>query len=175
MVYNIGIYEKGKYTSRKDIKAYKIWKGMIQRCYSEESLKRFPTYRGCRICDEWLHFQTFAEWFYKNYVEGWTLDKDILGNGKLYSTETCCFVPNRINNLLTRHWENEFGQGVKMQGNRFRVQVNTLNVKRKHIGYYRKADEAKSAYSEAKRKAIEEIVNYYPLKDKNKESIIEKI
>ena len=34
-------------------------------------------------------------------MEGWQLDKDILIKGnKIYSPDTCCFVPSEINNLF---------------------------------------------------------------------------
>ena len=177
LVYNIGIYEKGEYTSVSHLKAYKIWKGILQRCYSEKSLKKYPTYKGCEVCDEWKEFQNFAEWFSENYIQGYTIDKDILGDGKLYSSETCCFVPNRINNIFhkNKHLTNKFGQGVTLQGSRYRVQVNTLGTKRKHIGYYATIEEAGKAYKEAKIKATNEILDYYNLSNQITESIKEKI
>ena len=36
MVYGVGVNNKGEYNSYKDSKAYKIWKSMLQRCYSEK-------------------------------------------------------------------------------------------------------------------------------------------
>src|SRR5690554_2242867 len=71
MVYGIGIYEKGKYDTIKDLKAYRLWKSILQRCYSKKSIAKFPTYRGCKVCDEWIYFQNFAKWFYENYIEGY--------------------------------------------------------------------------------------------------------
>lgn len=38
---------------------------------------------------------------WKPHMEGWHLDKDILLKGnKVYSPETCAFVPAKINSLL---------------------------------------------------------------------------
>lgn len=54
-------------------------------------------------------FQEFAEWCQSEYgymnVEQngrfWQLDKDILVSGNMvYSPDTCCFVPNRINSVF---------------------------------------------------------------------------
>jgi hypothetical protein len=55
------------------------------------------------VCNEWHNFQNFAEWFCKNYCDAsmdkWQLDKDIIVPGnRVYSPETCCFVPNAVNN-----------------------------------------------------------------------------
>ena len=80
---------------------------MLGRCYNEYNLKRRPTYKGCEVCDEWLNFQNFAEWFDNNYYtidnEAVCLDKDILIKGnKTYSPEACVFVPITINSLFTK-------------------------------------------------------------------------
>lgn len=86
----------------KMIKSYTIWKAMLQRCYSEKLHLKYPTYIGCSVCDEWLLFSNFKKWFDENYKEGFNLDKDILVEGnKIYSPDTCRFVPTYINNLLT--------------------------------------------------------------------------
>ena len=58
--------------------AYTHWKGMIRRCYDKKSLKTRPTYSDCTVCKEWLRFSVFKEWFDKNYIQGYALDKDIL-------------------------------------------------------------------------------------------------
>lgn len=82
-------------------RAYSYWNSMLRRCYSEVALKLNPSYRGCSVCDEWRVYSNFKKWFEDNYVEGYELDKDILCKGnKVYSPDTCCFVPKRINSLM---------------------------------------------------------------------------
>ena len=167
-VYNIGIYEKGIYDTVKDKKAYTVWKNILQRCYDEKTLNRFPSYKGCAICSDWIYFQTFAKWFYQTYIEGYTIDKDILGNGKLYSPDNCCFVPNHINNLLHEnlHIKSGMKSGVTMQDGRYRVRVNTIDKKKKHIGYFDTEIDAYEAYKIAKYKAICDAVKYYNINEK---------
>ena len=110
-VLGVGYYGVGKYKSRgKDKKktiGYKYWYYMLERCYDPYELNKSPTYIDVYVCDEWLCFQNFAEWFYKNYyeVEGekMRLDKDILIKGnKVYSPDTCMIVPERINGLFVK-------------------------------------------------------------------------
>lgn len=49
-----------------------------------------------------MYFSNFLKWFNGNYIKGYALDKDILIKGnKVYSPETCCFVPYEINTLVT--------------------------------------------------------------------------
>lgn len=84
-----------------DEQAKKFWCRMIRRCYSDNLHKQHPTYSDCSVCEDWLFFSNFAEWFDKHHVEGWELDKDILVSGnRTYSPETCCFVPHEINVLF---------------------------------------------------------------------------
>lgn len=74
---------------------------MLRRCYSEDNLKRSPTYRGCFVATEWHNFQIFCEWYLNNYPKDgkkYQLDKDILFEGnKEYSPEKCMFVTHRDN------------------------------------------------------------------------------
>ena len=108
--YGIGYLGEGKYNScenGKKTKCYKVWHSMLQRCYDPKLQEREPTYRGCTVCDKWHNFQTFAEWYNDNYYqihgEVMCLDKDILIKGnKIYSPETCCFVPEKINTLFVK-------------------------------------------------------------------------
>lgn len=84
--------------------SYKVWYAMIQRCYKECYDKK-PTYIDCYVCDEWLIFENFEKWYNENYYkvdnEIMNLDKDILvNNNKIYSPNTCCFVPKRLNILF---------------------------------------------------------------------------
>jgi len=104
----VGIYTKGKYKSKVDgkhTKEYKLWFAMLSRAYSEIYHKKEPSYISCSVSDNFKNFQYFAEWCNNQIgfgLEDWQLDKDILVKGnKVYSEDTCCFVPRRINNLFT--------------------------------------------------------------------------
>lgn len=164
MIYNKGITDKGKYQpyiDGKKSKVYGVWQGMLQRCYDVKLHKRYPTYIGCSVCEEWLYFQNFAEWFEENYKEGLQLDKDLRVRGnKIYSPETCCFVTNKVNNLFhINKTKNKRGllTGVTIQDGRYRAQCNTGSGSR-HIGYFDTEKEARDAYLKVKTKHVESVI-----------------
>lgn len=104
LVYGVGTSDKGKHLAwfnGRKTKAYNAWSNMLQRCYSQKELERYPTYIGCSVCNEWLSFQSFAEWYELNHPKdggSYDLDKDlkVLGN-KVYSPDTCLFVSQQVN------------------------------------------------------------------------------
>ena len=71
---------------------YSSWTSMIRRCYNRED-DSYPTYggKGVVVCEEWRNdYQKFLDWSLANgWDKGLRLDKDILGNGLLYSPNTC--------------------------------------------------------------------------------------
>ena len=108
-VYGVGI--KGLEPSRDEngekLDSYVCWNHMLERCYSAKCQEKCPTYKGCYVCDEWLYYPNFKNWYDNNYyeIESKTsqLDKDILiKNNKVYSPNTCIFVPNFINKLFIK-------------------------------------------------------------------------
>ncbi len=91
------------HTSKLMCPYYKVWHGMLRRCYSDKFLLKRPTYKDCTVSEEWLYFSAFLEWMEAQPWKGNQLDKDIILPGnKHYSPETCCFISNRLNSLLTR-------------------------------------------------------------------------
>lgn len=160
--YNSGGKHKTRINGVKT-KNYVVWRAMIRRCYKPEMQKRHPTYIGCSICDEWQDFQVFAEWSenQKHSNCGYQLDKDILVNGnKLYSPDTCCFVPRDLNMLLI---DSGASRGEHPQGVSFKKDVGRFYAglrmygKYKHIGYYECAEKAYQAYKEAKERHVKNV------------------
>lgn len=174
--YGIGYFGEGKYKTRKNgklTKCYNAWKNMLQRCYDEEWQEKHPTYKGCIVCDEWHNFQNFAKWYEENYYEiereKIHLDKDILVKGnKIYSPETCIFVPQTINSLFVKNNENRGDSviGTYFRNDKYEVYCHIINTeikksKQEYLGTYETQEEAFEVYKYYKEKNIKEVANYY--------------
>lgn len=75
---------------------YQKWVNMLDRVYGSQR----PTYIDVKVCSEWSSFTTFKSWMQTQDWEDKELDKDLLGDGKLYSPETCYFISKKVNMLL---------------------------------------------------------------------------
>jgi hypothetical protein len=177
-VYGHGYLGEGKYKmseNGKNTKCYEVWCKMLQRCYDEKLHEKYSTYTNCDVCKEWLCFQNFAEWYYKNYYEvgneKMCLDKDILHKGnKIYSPENCIFVPEKINKLFPKrdNLRGKYPIGVcyNKQYGKFKAQCSVYDYeenksKIKHLGYYETPQKAFEVYKEFKEQNIKEVADYY--------------
>ncbi len=172
-VSGVGYFGIGKYNVKNNKNAYIIWKSLIQRCCNSKTQENHPTYKDVTVCEEWHNFQNFAEWFDENYIDGFHLDKDILVKGnKVYSPETCCFVPPEINGLFTKNDNNRgnlpIGVHIRKDYGYFIASINRYN-KKVTLGSYLTIEEAFQAYKTAKEQHIKEIA------DKYKNQISEKV
>lgn len=103
--YSVGTKEE-PFSPHLYANSYKIWSAMISRCYLGSSGLR--SYKEVEVDKEWHNFANFHSWYKKEMTDESTLrkyklaiDKDLLGDGrKVYSRETCCFLPQSINSLL---------------------------------------------------------------------------
>ncbi len=144
----------------------RIWKGMFERSYSEKWHKKFPTYKDCSVAPLWLSLENFAKWYeenFKSHMQEWELDKDILIKGnKIYSPETCCFVPKEINYLFTKSnsIRGDLPIGVRKVGAKFQARVSMYG-KSIHIGSFYTAEEAFRAYKIAKEEYIKEVADLW--------------
>lgn len=160
-IFGFGINDyKGNIFSRdKGLEVfYSVWHSMIRRCYSEYHKKHGPTYIGCSVCEEWRYLSNFKSWFDENYKEGCHLDKDILVQGnKVYSPDTCCFVPQYVNSLLTDHRgaRGKYKIGVTKASKGYTACVSRCG-KEQYLGTFNTENEAFSAYVKAKKEVIME-------------------
>lgn len=174
-VYNHGFVGEGEYETwdkenKVNTKHYKTWIQMMRRCYSEKALIKNPTYKGCTVCEEWHNFQNFAKWFDENYyeVDGETmcLDKDILHkSNKIYSPNTCCFVPERINKLFIKsnrtRGDLPIGVSLDKKNNKFVATCNDEYGKHRYIGKSKTKIGAFNKYKEYKETIIKIIAEKY--------------
>ena len=109
------------------------------------------------------------EWLDKNYYEVsgevMCLDKDILCKGnKIYSRETCIFVPERINILFTKRdklrGKNPIGVDQLPSGD-YRVRCGNGYGKSVYLGTYFTKEKAFNVYKEYKEKVIKEVIDSY--------------
>ena len=169
-VWGIGFIGSGSYKASKGSKKYKVyetWNSMLGRCYNENFKEKHPSYKGCAVTEDWHNFQNFAKWFYENYKDGFALDKDILVKGnKIYSPETCAFVPHKINLLFVKGGKTrgDLPIGVRKDGNKYSSRIRLRGNKATHLGLFDTPEEAFLAYKIAKEKHIKNIADEW--KDK---------
>ena len=173
-VYGIGVLG-AKYPSRvKGVltKEYALWKRMLERCYSDIFKKQRPTYVGCEVSDNFKSYEYFYEWCHKQIGfnnKGFDLDKDLLVKGnKVYSEDSCVFIPSEINSLLVKsaasRGEHLIGVYWCNTNNAFVAQVRRNKGKQEHLGLFKTEIEAFNAYKTAKESFVKEQANKW--KDK---------
>lgn len=103
-----------------------LWNSLVGRTkLGGKPQQDYITYKGCE--NHFIGYQEFTDWCQDQYgymfkeSNGyfWQLDKDILVMGnRIYSPETCMFVPCRVNNLLLtrQNFRGEYPLGVYKHG-----------------------------------------------------------
>ena len=172
-VYGVGVLG-AKYPTRVNgvkTKEYVLWTNMLVRCYSDALKKRRPTYEGCEVSDNFKSYEYFYEWCNKQIGfsnEGnenpFHLDKDLLTKGnKVYSEDTCVFIPAEINTLLIKcaatRGEHLIGVSWHKTRKAFVAKVNKSKGKREYLGFFNTEIEAFKAYKIAKESFIKEQAN----------------
>lgn len=164
LVCGVGINDANYKVSEKDASGkqnrcpfYTKWVDMLNRCYSDKLQNRYPTYRGCTVCEEWKTFSKFKAWMEQQDWNGKHLDKDILmKDNKLYCPEYCVFVNGIVNKFLIERTSSRgqcpigvyFHERIGM----FRAQCgNPFTKKQEYLGYFCTAEEAHSIWLKRKR------------------------
>ena len=152
-------------------KEYNRWHSMLERCYSDTSKKKNPTYEGCEASENFKSYEYFYEWCNKQIGfnnEGWHLDKDLLVKGnKVYSEDSCVFLPQEINKILTKRTTSrgEYLIGIYWSKTHkaFKAQVGKNKGGREYLGSFKTEIEAFNAYKTAKETFIKEQANNWKL------------
>ena len=168
-VYGIGVLGT-KYPSTINgvkTKEYMLWQSMLKRCYSDVYKKQRPTYEDCKCSENFKSYEYFYEWC-NNQIgfgnEGWHLDKDLLVKGnKIYSENTCVFIPQEINNVLTKRTasrgEHLIGVYWHKTSKVFVARVNKNKRGSEYLGSFKTEIEAFNAYKKAKENHIKDLAN----------------
>ena len=160
LVYGKGFNDKTKPTwvDGKRVKEYDLWHDMLKRCFSEKYQTLYPTYKGCNVSDNFLHYSFFYDWCQEQIGFGkvdekgrsWCLDKDLLFIGnKTYSETTCVFVPHKINLFFTdrgnARGEYPIGVYFNKASGKFKAQCK-VNGKLQYLGLFSTPEEAFAVY-----------------------------
>lgn len=150
---------------------YYVWADIVKRCYSKKKQIKNPSYVGTSMCDEWMDFKVFSD-FYKNNLPNinnidFNLDKDLLQQNiknKIYSPETCVFLPKSVNTFLANKYSNNTSgyTGVRWRKdkNKWQASIGTKEIKTKHLGYFKNIEEASMAYQSARAIEAEKVKSY---------------
>ena len=146
---------------------YNVWVSMIGRCYTTNTRPRDKSYIGCEVCQDWLTYSNFYNWFYdphNGYIKGHNLDKDIISKGnKIYSPSTCCFIPQELNKVFTKRKSRrgEFPIGVIIsKSGKYDSRIK-INKKDYYLGAYTTIEDAFNAYKNAKERHIRNVAEKY--------------
>lgn len=169
-VCGVGIYEPRilcMTESPKTKKAYKIWNSMLQRTSAAYAAQR-PSYAGTSVAPEFYRFSEFYEWVVKQpgwSMDGFQLDKDLLKKGnRTYSSETCVFLPQRINSLLITHRSRrgELPLGVVNGRREGKYEARVSDGRTKiNLGTFSDVPAAFAAYKAGKERLVRKIADQY--------------
>lgn len=155
-----GVGFQGK-ISKKDI-SYSAWSHMLARCYKKCN-KLYPRYggRGITVCKEWHNLEHYSKWYHANYQHDFAVDKDLrVPYSKVYSPNTCEFIPQRVNNLLvfSNKSRGRYPVGVSpwRRTGDYKAQYSRGGLM-KHIGLYSTPELAFDAYKIAKEEYIKKV------------------
>lgn len=164
-------FNSGASTSHVDgtmLKEYQLWYHILERSYCPKYHARKPTYSNCTVSANFKDFAYFKNWcqHQKGFnIKGFSLDKDLLVKGnKVYSEDTCVFLPIEVNNALTKRksLRGDYVIGVSFCKIKhlFKSRIRKDKV-RFELGSFETEYEAFQAYKIAKEKHLEDLATRY--------------
>lgn len=142
---------------------YERWTDMLRRCYCPKQLERMPNYFKTEVCEEWLTFTNFKNWMEEQVWENKVLDKDLLGDGELYSPATCIFVPEYVN-FAVMGIDKYKGVTLHKRDNVYQATICCFG-KHIYLGSYSSEEEATEVYKLAKIEYLRKVINRYTIEN----------
>ena len=147
----------------KQLKMYTQWAAMMLR-------SRFQPYaENVVIDDRFKSYDLFIDWAMNQkgwmHIEEsgrvWALDKDIVGDGSIYSPEVCVFVPAVINNFNIKSLDHSLPRCVSQTpSGKYTSRIRVFG-KRENLGTYDTIQEATGSIVSAKLKYIDTLDEMY--------------
>jgi hypothetical protein len=142
--------------------AYSRWKNMLRRCYHDKHI----SYSDVYVDEKWLKFSNFKAWYEAQVKPDtkYSLDKDLVkGSAKVYSEETCCLLPNEVNQFIV---SGKFS--TKLIGTCFDKERGTYQAfckaflgKRISLGRFKTIEEAHRAWQLEKITQLKGMMGWY--------------
>lgn len=158
LVFGVGIHDTDLPTRHPCIRT---WKAMLRRCYAPRPHEH--AYIGCTVCESWLRSSNFREWWEKNHIEGYSMDKDLFanGSGKQYSPDVVVFVPPAINTLISeRKGKDGLHCGANFYGGKYHAFISK-HGRPVHVGAYDTRVQSIAEYKKAREAYIKEVAQEY--------------
>ena len=143
------------------------WIGIITRVDGN------PYYKHVEMCEEWRDVDVFGEWFKEQdrlgfFQKGWHIDKDLLSpkGKKIYSPETCVFLPPKINLAITNQPEVKDDPFYLDKSIYYNYYYQAYQVKRsavggKDLGLFHTKEKASEAYRNYRINKVKDLANFY--------------
>ena len=158
---------------------YDTWKKMLSRAFSEAWHKRYPSYIGVGVSEEWVSAKSFYKWAENKYSKGKQLDKDIIGDGTLYSPESCCFVSKKLNQfLIGQNITHDYPMGVYKEEGRakFKVMISAgVQGKSEQLGSFENMHEGHLVYCKRKLELADSLIRQEQVEDYIATALIAKL
>jgi len=146
---------------------YSCWYNMLRRVSGKYDTKKNESYKETKATEDFLRFSKFKPWMVSQKWEGNSLDKDIFGDGSLYSFETCCFIPDDVNAFLTglnTSSDRLYGVSYRAHSDVYTSAVRYKGILN-HMGCFPNKYLARASYVEKKLEFWEEVVVEHKLSE----------
>lgn len=167
---------KGKWEHTHE---YYLWSNMVNRVGKSKNYKDVMLSEYFLNYDDWLDWARTQKGFMSRDENGklFHMDKDLLsgGHGIVYCPRTVLFIPQQINNIVTRSSKGRFRgiQTFHKGGREVHTVKFNLDGKTRYYGFYEDIEEAVGVASEIWKTNLINVASRYDLDPRAHQAIFE--